>query len=207
MNRMNNYEIAKENARKLFLNWDQQYIIDRCGLRADEEFLYIKFLGQPFRILRATGEVENLALGRTANFNEALSIYDYLCRREPLPGMAGVWCAINSLRHVAQSSPNPGEFLQKWAVRCQEHMPALDRALAELGVPFPKGDIAYVVPVFEGFDMVFQFWEGDDEFPPSIHFLWDENAPDYLFYETLYYVMGCFRDLLDRRIAELEKND
>ena len=87
MNRTNNYEIAKENARKLFLNWDQGHIIDRCGLRADEEFLYIEFLGQPFRILRATGEVENLALGRAANFNEALSIYDYLCRTEPLPGI------------------------------------------------------------------------------------------------------------------------
>ena len=87
MNRTNNYEISKENARKLFLNWDQKRIIDRCGLRADEEFLYIEFLGQPFRILRATGEAENLAQGRAANFEEALSIYDYLCRAEPLPGM------------------------------------------------------------------------------------------------------------------------
>ena len=207
MSRTNNYEIAKENARKLFLNWDQERIIERCALEWDEEYLYLRFLGQPFRIRRATGEAENLSLGRPANFEEALSIYDYLCRRDPLPGMAGAWCAINSLKHVAQSNPSPATFLQKRALHCQEHMPAVKRALAELGSPFPRGDIAYVVPIFDGFDMLFQFWEGDDEFPPSIHFLWDENAPDYLFYETLYYVMGCFRDLVDRRIAELEKND
>ena len=207
MNRTNNYEISKDNARKLFLNWDQEYIIERCGLEADGEYLYIRFLGQPFRIRRATGEAENLALGRPANFEEALSIYDYLCRKDPLPGMSGVWRSVNSLKHVAQSNPSPVSYHQKWAIRYQERIPALTRALAEIGSPFPKGDAACVFPIFPGFDAVFQFWEGDDEFPPSIHFLWDENAPDYLFYETLYYVMGSFLDLLDRRIAELEKND
>ena len=207
MSRTNNYEISKDNARKLFLDWDQAHIIERCGLRADEEYLYIDFLGQPFRILRATGEAENLALGRAANFEEALSIYDYLCRRDPLPGMSGAGRSINSLKHVAQSNPSPVSYHQKWAIRYQEHTSALERVLSELGSPFPKGDIACVFPIFPGFDAVFQFWEGDDEFPPAIHFLWDENAPDYLYYETLYYVMGCFLDLLDRRVAELEKND
>ena len=204
---MNNYEIAKDNARKLFLNWDQERMIERSGIRADAEYLYIRFLGQPFRILRATGEAENLALGRAANFEEALSIYDYLCRTAPMPGMRGEWRAINALKHVAQSNPSPVSYHQKWATRYQEHMPALAQALSAFGSPFPKGDIARVFPIFPGFDAVFQFWEGDDEFPPSIRFLWDENAQDYLHYETLYYVMGAFLGLLDRRIAELEKND
>ena len=204
---MNNYEIAKDNARKLFLNWDQKRIIERCGLKADGEYLYIRFLGQPFRILRATGEAENLALGRAANFNEALSIYDYLCREAPLLGMSGRWCAINSLRHVAQSNPSPTSYHQKWAIRYQEHMPALARTLSELGSPFPKGDIACTFPIFPGFEAVFQFWEGDDEFPPSVRFLWDENTPHYLRYETMYYVMGCVLELLTRRIADLEKNN
>ena len=207
MNRTNNYEIAKDNARKLFLNWDQERIIERCGLRADGEYLYIDFLRQPFCIRRATGEVENLALNRPANFEEALSIYDYLCRKGPLPGMAGTWRTVNSLKHVAQSNPDPVPFHQKWAVRYQERMPALSQALSELGAPFPKGDIACRFPIFPGFDAVFQFWEGDDEFLPSVQFLWDENATDYLYYETLYYVMGCFLSLLDRRIAEIEKNN
>ena len=207
MNRTNNYEIARNSAAKLFLEWDQPRMIERCGLRADEEFLYIDFLRQPFRIRRATGEAENLALGRIANFDEALSLYDYLCRETPPPGLAGRWLSTNSLSNVAQSSPNPSSYHQKWADRFQEHLSALERVLRELGSPFPQGDAACVFPIFPGFDAVFQFWEGDDEFPPSVRFLWDENTPYYLRYETMYYVMGCFLDLLDRRIAELEKNN
>ena len=61
--------------------------------------------------------------------------------------------------------------------------------------------------MFDGFDAVFQFWEGDEEFPPSVRFLWDENTPDYLKFETTFYVMGCFLELLERRIAESEKNN
>ena len=207
MNRTNNYEIARDNAAKLFLEWDQERMIERCGLRADGEFLYIEFLGQPFRIRRATGEAENLALGRAANFEEALSIYDYLCRPEPLPGMRGRWLSTNSLSNVAQSSPNPTGYHQKWAIEFQDHQGALARVLGDLGSPFPQGDAACVYPIFPGFDAVFQFWEGDDEFPPSVRFLWDENTPQYLRYETMYYVMGCVLGLLRRRIAELEKNN
>ena len=207
MNRTNNYEIARDNAAKLFLEWDQARMIERCGLRADEEFLYIEFIGQPFRIRRATGEAENLALGRAANFEEALSIYDYLCRAEDLPGMSGRWLSTNSLSNVAQSSPNPTEYHRKWAEEFQEHQGALEQVLKHLGSPFPQGDAACVYPIFPGFDAVFQFWEGDDEFPPSVRFLWDENTPRYLRYETMYYVMGCLLQLLVRRIAELEKNN
>ena len=204
---MNNYEIARDGAAKLFLEWDQRRMIDRCMLRADEEFLYIEFLAQPFRVRRATGEAENLALGRPANFEEALSIYDYLCRAEPLPGMLGRWLSTNSLSNVAQSSPNPSSYHQKWADFYQLHQEALQTALAELGRSFPQGDAACVFPIFPGFDAVFQFWEGDEEFPPSIRFLWDENTPRYLHYETMYYVMGCVLDLLNRRISELEKKN
>ena len=46
--------------------------------------------------------------------------------------------------------------------------------------------------------LVFQFWESDEEFPPVLKFMWDENVLDYLRFETLYYVMGDFLDALDQ---------
>ncbi len=202
--RTNNYEIAKDQARKLFLNWDQARMIERCKLNADGEYLYLPFLGQPFRIVRATGAAENLATGAEANFEEALSIYDYLCRELPPPGMAGQWKPVGALRGAGQTSPSAGDFHQRYAERFQQRLPALRRALAELGGPFPVGDVACRFPVFDGFDAVFQFWEGDEEFPPSARFLWDDNTPDYLKFETTFYVMGCFLELLERRIAEID---
>ena len=39
---------------------------------------------------------------------------------------------------------------------------------------------------------------GDEEFPPGLRFLWDENALMYIRYETMYYAKG----LLLQRLAE-----
>lgn len=205
---MDNYYRALLYARELFLKWDQQQIISRCRLRHDEAYLYINFLNQPWRIEKASGIVEDISSQpREANFSQALSIYDYICRQEPLPRPSGRFCHVNSLPHVAQSSPNTGDFHQKYADALQNHIPALEQAIAEIGIaPFPQGDVACLFPVFDGFNAVFQFWEGDDEFPPSVRFLWDENSQGFLKYETLYYVMGCFLEKLRARIAEIEKN-
>jgi hypothetical protein len=41
-----------------------------------------------------------------------------------------------------------------------------------------------------------QFWEGDDEFPPRVRWLWDENALMYLKYETMWFALGLLRSTL-----------
>lgn len=205
---MDNYARTLEYARKLFLGWDQQALIQRCHLRHDENNLYLNFLGEPWRIERGSGQIFSVADSSIhAGFSQALSIYDYLCRREALPPLSGRFCPVNSLPHVAQSNPNPGELHQAQANFLQAHLPALHTALRQIALsPFPKGDAACLFPVFDGFNAVFQFWEADEDFPPSICFLWDENAQGYLKYETLYYVMDCFLEKLHCQIIEIEKN-
>ena len=205
---MDNYERALEYARGLFLKWDQQQMITLCQLRHDENYLYLNFLGDPWRVERASGVAQCIAAEPVnASFSQGLSIYDYLCRTEPLPPLSGRFCPVNALPHVAQSNPSTTDFHQRHADFLQDHIPALQRALEQLGIaPFPQGDAACLFPVFDGFNAVFQFWEGDDEFPPSVRFLWDYHAQGYLKYETLYYVMGCFLGKLRSTIAEIEKN-
>lgn len=205
---MNNYARALDYARSLFLKWDQADIVARCRLRHDEDYLYLNFLGDPWRIERSSGIAQCLAGGITnAGFSQGLSIYDYLCRKEPLPALSGRFCPVNSLPHVAQSSPSTGDFHQPHADFLQQHIPALHKALQALGVaPYPKGDAACLFPVFDGFNAVFQFWEADEDFPPSLCFLWDWNAQGFLKYETLYYVMGCFLEKLRTCILDIEKN-
>lgn len=205
---MDNYARALEYARGLFLQWDQAAMIERCRLCHDEDNLYLNFLGDPWRIERASGRAWRIGREEAqANFSQGLSIYDYLCRREPLPALSGRLCPVNALPHVAQSNPNTTDYHQPHADFFQNHIPALKQALQEAGIgSFPKGDAACLFPVFDGFNAVFQFWEGDEEFPPSVRFLWDENAQGFLKYETLYYVMGCFLEKLRSRIAEIEKN-
>lgn len=206
---MDNYARALEYARGLFMKWDQQKLIVRCRLRHDGEYLYLNFLGDPWRIERASGKAQCMAGGKAidANFSQGLSIYDYLCGEEPFPALSGRFCPVNSLPHVAQSSPSTGDYHQPHADYLQQHIPALKKAISQIGMaPFPKGDVACLFPVFDGFNAVFQFWEGDEDFPPSVLFLWDENSQGFLKYETLYYVMGCFLKKLKDRIVEIEKN-
>ena len=54
---------------------------------------------------------------------------------------------------------------------------------------------AYTLDVFDFFPGCVRFWDADEEFPASLQFLWDANALDFLYYETLWYVMG---EVLDR---------
>ena len=203
---MSNYDQMLALGQRLFLDWDQAEMIRRYHLESDENHLYLRFLGQRHRIDRKTAAVENLDTQRPAGCCAALSIFDYLCRDNALPGMSGRWRAVNALKHTGQSSPNAAELHQRHAERMQTHIPALKEALQGLTLaPFPQGDAACVFEVFPGFYAVFQFWEGDEEFPPSVRFLWDDNALGYLRFETLFYVMGEFLELLWTKIAEIER--
>ena len=53
-----NYQITLVRTRELFLKYDQQAIIDRFSLNADERYLYLTFVARPYRIERATGAIE-----------------------------------------------------------------------------------------------------------------------------------------------------
>ena len=204
---MSNYDQMLALGQRLFLNWDQQEMLRRYHLESDEGYLYLRYLGQRHRIDRNTAVVENLDARKTADCAASLSIFDYLCRDNVLPGMSGRWRAVNALKHAGQSSPNAAELHQRHADRMQEHIPALREALQVLALaPFPQGDAACTFEVFPGFYAVFQFWEGDEEFPPSVRFLWDDNALSYLRFETLFYVMGGFLERIWTKIAEIEKN-
>ena len=56
--RQNNYEIQAQQAKKLFLTYDQQEIIERCRLCFDETYFYFRFLGSDYRLCRNTGDME-----------------------------------------------------------------------------------------------------------------------------------------------------
>lgn len=205
---MNNYDITLKNSEKLFLQWDQQKMIERCCLEHDADYLYIGFLGQRFRIRRGTGFCENMDEDmRPANFEEALTIYDFLCRETPVPEMNGRWYKVNSLKHVGQTQPGNEETEDSWAQYLQKNLSYLDRALKKIAVqPYPKGDAACVFPLIGGMNAVFQFWEADEDFPASAVFYWDEGILSCMHYETVHYVMGVFRKRLNKVIEELKEN-
>lgn len=195
MERTDNYAIQAQNAKALFLSYDQKELTEKLHLESDTAYLYTAFLGVPYRIARDSGDLERLD-GKTwtdANsFDEVLSVFDLVCDSREDRHPAGIWKNMTDFGH--QFHQNLMESRDPLADFAQEQPEAYRTALEKMGArPIKGADIAYAVPVFDSLEMALFFWAGDEEFLPRIRYLWDENALQYIRYETMYYVVGCLR--------------
>ena len=136
-----------------------------------------------------------------------LTIYDMLCRFQDFapdathqgsqPGaypscLSGQYCSVSTLTPTGES-PSPDVFSQEYADEFCGHADRLARACENIGgKPQPaiaRADLTFTIPLFNWLDLMFQFWDGDDEFDAKIMFMWDRNVLGFLHFETLYYVM------------------
>lgn len=42
---------------------------------------------------------------------------------------------------------------------------------------------------FSFLPVILQYWDGDEEFPASLKFMFDEHILEYMHYETLFFMM------------------
>ncbi len=188
----NNYDLIAEQSKSRFLEWDQEGMIARHQLKADDEYLYIDFCSHPYRIHRPTATVECIDFDkpRSCNHDEIMSIYDFLCHESAT--LSGTWVTTTQLNHfVGVPSGNNNMFaaFEKFLDR-EDIFEKLSPLFTSLGYePFGNCDVGCMFPVFADFPMVFQFWQSDEEFPPKINFLVDANTLDFLHNETIFYVI------------------
>ncbi|MBE6934753.1 MAG: DUF3786 domain-containing protein [Ruminococcaceae bacterium] len=199
--RISNYDLAQDQARELFLTYDISPMVKKYGLFQDADFTYISFLGTGYRISRKTGLVERIS-GKTvsrANFEESLTIYDILCYAKKDASLSGEFCSVMQLEGIAKSS-NPGGFMfSKFCRRLEGRTDALCKVCESLGgTPYPVGEVAYQIPLFDFLPIVLQFWDKDEDFPGQLMIKWDKNILQYMHFETTFYATGC----LLHRIAE-----
>ena len=200
MERRDNYAIQAQQAKQRFLTYDQEKIIAKLHLRSDEAWLYIPMLGRLYRIGREDGNFQRQA-GETwqdANtYEEVMTLLDLLCDSREDRHLSGRWK--NMLSFGRMFHQNLLEEKDPWAEKFQAEPEKFRKACLALGgVAIPQGDIAYAIELFEGLRIGVQLWFGDEEFPPNLRYLWDENALMYLKYETMYFA----RALLLRRLQE-----
>lgn len=205
MERTGNYGIRREEAKKYFLTFDQQRIIERFGLEHNEEYLFLDFVGSRYGINRKNGEVERLTdAGKKsapaeihgvrpepAGFEEVLSIFDLLCHEGQKPGMSGNWGPVNSLKNRPATIGVQTAASGKYADLFDRDVEAYERACQRLGGTAVKaGDVGYEIPVFREIRVRLKFYRSDEEFPAQITLLWDENTLAYVYYETTFYIMN-----------------
>lgn len=205
MARKDNYQIQAAQAKQRFLTYDQQKLIRKLGIKYDDTYLYVKMLCKLYRIHRTHGGFERYEADTWVDANtfaEVMTLLDLICDSREDRHLAHRWKNMQSFglmfhQNLLENARDP------WAEKFQNDPEGFRRAcLALKGTPLETGDIAYAIELFDGLCIGVQLWFGDEEFPPSLRFLWDENANQYLRYETMYFAKGL---LLQRIRDEMEK--
>lgn len=204
MERRDNYAIAAQRAKKLFLEYDQPLLARKLGAKMDEDYFYTTFLSEPWRIHRRTGDMSRRS-GETwvdANsFDEVLTLLDLVCDSREDRRPSGNWKNMRDFGHGFHQSLLEGR--DPLAEKFQAQPEAFARACEDLGGErYPLGDVAYSIPVFEDLRLLVQLWFGDEEFNAQLRFLWDENALMYLKYETMYYALPLVLERIRERMTE-----
>ena len=202
-----NYQLSRDRAQDFFLRYDQSSIVSAWNLLHDEQYLYLDFLGEPYRVCRKTGVILR-SDGREAGFEETLSIFDLLCHHSPEKSRAGGFAPVNSLkgRPVVGVST---DFHSEIANRFDLHQDAFQTACLALGgKPLSLGDLGFSFPLFEELTVGLKFYGSDEDFPASIVLLWDENMLQYVYYETVFYIAGfLLHQILEQMERLLTKED
>ncbi len=222
-----NYDKFKYDALVRFLTYEQEPLIRRLNLQADEQFIYITFCGREYRISRSEPVMEyrNLyAFGadcgssdagstadgasaadqpcwQEANANAVLTILDLLCHTEDPIALSGTFTTLEGLNRVrgGNASTTLGDgFFTKREQFFDEHVEEIKKACEVLGaVPMGKGDIAYRIPLFGPVSLQISFYESDDEFPAQLTYFMDQKICDFLFYESLWYMINLVMEQIE----------
>lgn len=207
-NQTSNYEQMKHQMAGAFLKCSQDRMVQNFGLKQDELYLYVHFVGREYRINRLTGKVswsdDLFASEEAAGYNETMTIYDVLSRPGQGCHLAKEWINIESL------SPIQGGFLKRgnslflgFEQYFDGKSALLSRACEALqGRKAGKGDAAYEIDLFAFLSILLRFWESDEEFPASLQILVDKNVLNYMHYETLMFAITHVLEVLKGKSIE-----
>ncbi len=200
---VSNYDLMRNSSQSLFLSYDIAPMVEKYALLQDADFTYITFLSEDFRISRRTGKVERLSgnAPEQATFEESMTIYDVLCYAKIDAALCGEFSSVMQLEGVAKSANPGGDMFQKYARRFAGRKEALRKACEALGgIPYPIGEVAYQIPLFDFLPVVLQFWDADEDFEAQLIVKWDNHALRFMHFETTFYATG---SLLQRLISFL----
>jgi hypothetical protein len=194
---MDNYELSRNRAQVYFLGFDQEILIQKWKLQADDATIFVPFLGRPYGIDRSSGMVTRLWNGEQAQYSEVLSIFDFLCHEGEKKQLSGQFAPVNSLNGCAKGAGVGTDFHSSIASRFDADAQSFRNACISLGgTPVKMGDIGFEFPVFQNIKVILKFYHADEEFPASLTLLWDANMLQFVFYETVFYIAGCLLGMI-----------
>ena len=203
MEHRDNYLIQAKQAKERFLTYDQQKLIRKFGLEFDEDYFYVNLLCKQYRLSRTTGDLQRESGDgwRDANtYNEVMTLLDLMCDSRDDRCLAGSFQNMQTFglqfhQNLLEEPRDP------FAALIDGDPQLLHRAAEVLGAEKIRGgDYGYAFELFDGLKIALLFWHGDEEFAPRVRYLWDENATQYLRYETMHFAKGMLLEKLKNRM-------
>ena len=192
---MNNYDKMLQAAQARCAGYDMAVLAAKSGVEDTPAHLKSKLFGQTVLVNKTDGAVT--VDGRAASFEQALSVYDWLCDRRDDAVASGAYCPVSSLPGVFVGGKGLGMEMPKLEKRIHEAPDAFVSAMKIMGAEqIALGDLGWKLDIFPKLSMCLKFYYGDEEFPPQLTLLWDKNSLQFVRYETLYYIAGCLHDRL-----------
>lgn len=184
-NRQSNYDQVIENWRLKFLEMDQEELIRKFQLEADEEFLYIIYFSKRFRIDRKNGFITED--GKSPGFDTVMNIYNTFYYSAAHPVASGNLVAFRQVKRVY---PFEAAYRRTIIFRLQELFAGkteeLRKACEDLGgTLLPQGDVGYVLPVFPFLNIAVLFWDKDEEFEAQANMLFDSEITEFMHEENV----------------------
>ena len=203
MERRDNYAMQAEKAKESFLHYDQEALIRKFRLRADENYLYPVMLSDTYRLSRTTGDLSRYAGDTWVDANshgEVMTLLDLLCDSREDRFLTGNWKSMqafgNQIHRNLLERPRDAA-----AERFAQNMDRFEGACRSLGgTPVPMGDMGFAIELFDGLEIAVALWQADEDFPAALRYYWDENALMYIRYETMYYAVDLLRSRLKVRM-------
>lgn len=201
MQHKDNYEISLQAAMKRFCGYDMKKLSQKPGVVDRGELLETRFFGMPARICKKTGQIT--VDGEPADFCEALGVFDWLCDGKTDAKASGAFCPVSSLPGVLVRGSGLMMTAQELAELIDQHPDQFRRICKKLGSKTRNnGDICEEIEIFPGLPMQIKFYHSDEEFPPSVTFLWDRNILSFVRYETVYYLAAALKKHLLHRLRQ-----
>ena len=184
-NRQSNYDKVIENWRLKFLEMDQEELIRKFQLEADEEFLYIIYFSKRFRIDRKNGFITED--GKSPGFDTVMNIYNTFYYSAAHPVASGNLVAFRQVKRVY---PFEAAYRRTIIFRLQELFAGKTEELRKAcealgGTLLPQGDVGYVLPVFPFLNIAVLFWDKDEEFEAQANMLFDSEITEFMHEENV----------------------
>ena len=204
--RFKDYEAISEQWETAFSGYDPARVAEILHLKYDDQFLYIDYYGEKFRLSLAMGFLQKEVRGEWVwdlYFNECMSVYHLLTYVKDCPRISGEWVMFDCLDGVvSRRRTGPDPLLAPFSKTFSGRVPALREACRRLGGMELdlKGDLAYRFEAFPQIQLQLIFWDADEDFPAQTQIYVDACVGDYVHFETL----GCIMADLFQKLYALD---